>query len=187
MLDQSLLDLLAEAPLVGKGLAGLHVLDKFHATERALAADLAQNPQCADFLPEPLADVLTHRCPLGNQILLLDHLDDRQTRGRGNRVAPEGVPVGEADVLALLAPEGGIVQFVPDDHGGQGRIPAGESLADAQNIGGDPEGLRGKPVSGPAHARDDLVIDQQHAVSGTDLPNPLKVFPVEARQCLRCC
>ena len=117
-----------------------------------------------------------HLLSLGNQILLLHHLDDRQARGRGNRVAAKGVPVGKADVPALLAPERGVVQLIPDNHAGQGRVSAGESLADAQNIGGDPEGLGGKPVPGPSHARDDLVIDHQHVVSGTNLAHLLEVF-----------
>ena len=95
------------------------------------------------------------------QPLLLDHVDHLAADGAPERVAREGVAVGEAARRRHTTSRICRVATMPES----GTMPAADALAEGDHVGHGAEVLDPEPAAGAAEAGDDLVGDQQHLVA----------------------
>ena len=112
------------------------------------------------------------RCPdVLEHLLLLEDLEVAQAdRGR-DRVAAEGVAVGEH----VAAGEEGLHQPVGGDHRAERGVPGGDALRRGDHVGLVAEAGGAEHVAEAAEGADDLVGDQEHVVLVADLADPLEV------------
>ena len=96
---------------------------------------------------------------IGAQVVFHDLLKDGQSRGARNGVALEGMALDKAGIFSDRSPEG-IANLLTADHRRQGSIATAETLADAQDIGRDPECLGCEHAAGAANTSNDLIEDQ---------------------------
>ena len=106
------------------------------------------------------------------QVLVAIDLEGREARGGGHRMAGVGVAVEQLDG-PLAGRHHVVIDVVLYQHGAHGDGPVGEPLGTGDHVGDDVELLGGERRAEAAETGDHLVEDQQDAVFGTDLPQPL--------------
>ena len=125
-------------------------------------------------LREPLREQPDLRLQADQRPLPLEHVERGDRRSAGKRVARVGVAVEEGLELGMRAEEG-LVDALARQRRRKRHVPAGQSLCDAEQVGGDPLLLAGEHRAGAAESRGDLVADQQHAVTVAETPNRAEI------------
>ena len=103
----------------------------------------------------------------GDQIVVENLAQDRETRRRRDRMGQVGVAVLEE----ARAVGDGVVDGSGAQHGADWLVARAESLGDADDVRRDAFGLAGEQASGAAHAAHHLVENEKHAVPVADLPD----------------
>ncbi len=108
------------------------------------------------------------------QVLLLIDLLGRQCRCAGHRMPGVGVAVEELDD-AFRSLHERIEQVVGDQHRAHGNRAVGQALGAGEDVRRHVPALGGEGFADTAEAGDDLIEDQQNAVFGSDLTQPLQI------------
>ncbi|OPY08637.1 MAG: hypothetical protein A4E67_00947 [Syntrophaceae bacterium PtaB.Bin038] len=103
--------------------------------------------------------------------MLLDVIQHRRADRAGQRVLAVRVAVDEGSVLLLDDPVDLLLCHDDVERG----VAAGEALGGHDQVGDDAPVVEGPVAPRPAHARHDLVGDEQHVVLVTDLADALEV------------
>ena len=135
-------------------------------SHRAPSADLADDVELLGQLVQPAEEQPSTSRARPRRSSALHRLDRAERGGTGDRVAA----VGATEATGV----DGVHDVGAAGHGGQ-RQAAGDALGRGDEVGDDALVLAGEPVAGAAEAGLDLVGDEEDAVLGAPVRDPLEV------------
>ncbi|CAM2156543.1 hypothetical protein PT2222_30015 [Paraburkholderia tropica] len=137
------------------------VLHQLDADEQPTAAHVADIRMLGVTLAQPRAQLLAAREHVVEQFFLSDHTLHFERRRTGRGMADIGVAVLEVTAAA----HDGFIDARAHERRADRLIAGAQTLRDGQQIGRDAVLRAGVQPARAAHARHDLVEDQQHAVA----------------------
>ena len=165
----------------------VHALGRLVAAQASLAGDrceidAGEQADGADVLHVGLAlqahhGIGKHRLELGRpleQALVLVDVERGEAGGGGQRMARVGVAVEQLHQV-LGAGHEGVVDLLGRHHARHRHGGVGHTLGKGDHVGGGAVALGSEGVAEAAETGDDLIEDQQDAVLGGDLAQPLQV------------
>ena len=135
----------------------------------------------AEPLAQPAFQMLALPANIGDEVVALNGVLDRERRCAGDRVRQIRVPVLEE--AGAVAERG--VDLLRQQHGADRLIAGAETLGDRHQVGRDTFLRACVQCAGASHAAHDFVEDQQDAVPVADLAHTLEVAGRWRRAALR--
>src|SRR5439155_22340908 len=155
-------------------LAGGFVLREFEREQQAFTAHVHDALASLGEHAQSTLETFAHAAGIVDHVAFEQLADGGYADGARDGISSVGVAGAELHVVVDLAPEGPRHPLLDQD-ARQWCVAAADSLAEAQQVGGDAIQVGREQVAGASEARDDFVEDEQDVVAIADCPHALEI------------